>query len=793
MNWKHLLLTVLVCMLGKHINAQTGNAVITIKSTEQEKIENCEFLIDQIKIVPSSQHQNQYTFLNLSAGTHNLIITALSHEKKQLRLTIEPNETSRLTVELNFQDNLVDEVIINGERSNIYYNDSNFTVGKLPLKDLENPQVYNSISKELLQDQVATDMNDALKNATGITRLWESTGRGGDGGEFYSMRGFSVQPTMINGLPSQNMGVVDPANVESIEVIKGPSGTLFGSPMISYGGLINVTTKKPYDRLGGNFGFVTGNFGLNRLTADINTPLGKRTAVRLNAAYHTQQTFQDAGFKKSIYFAPSFKFQASKRLTFLINTEFLSAESANAPMIFLNRYAPLTFNSIDLFERNYKRSFTSNDLSIKNPTFSVQSQALYKLAKNWTSKTVVSSSTTQTDGYYSYLWDMSDGDSFYRYSSKRKGETQTTDIQQNFIGDFQLGKMRNRLVVGLDYYQSDIRNSSSGWVGNGIVKLSDGSDSGKLTQVGLDSLLTNSFEGISTAQNRIMSAYFSDVINILPSLSAMVSLRLDHFSGRVAYWTTDVIKNQVALSPKFGLVYQPVKDKVSIFGNYMNGFVNQAPVQVSDADGSNVRMQTLEPEQANQLEGGVKTHLFNGKLAFTGSYYHILVSNKVMTDPTNVNGIIQGGEVTSQGLEFSAIANPIKGLNIVAGYSLNEAKVTKDDPANGYLGLRPEEAGPSQLVNYWLSYTIPGSKLKGLGLGFGGNAASEHLALNRATTGTFTLPAYHIMNASIYFKTPTFTVTCKLDNIMNQRYYSGWSGVIAQQPRSISLSLNYQF
>src|SRR5690606_957799 len=114
-------------------------------------------------------------------------------------------------------------------------------------------------------EQNITNFNDALKNATGITRLWESTGRGGDGAEYYSMRGFAVQPTMVNGLPAINNGTIDPANVESIEVIKGPSGTLFGSPNVSYGGLINITTKKPYMKDGGAFSYTMGNFGMNRL------------------------------------------------------------------------------------------------------------------------------------------------------------------------------------------------------------------------------------------------------------------------------------------------------------------------------------------------------------------------------------------------------------------------------------------------------------------------------------------------------------------------------------------------
>ncbi|MDZ7607411.1 MAG: hypothetical protein U5K79_17905 [Cyclobacteriaceae bacterium] len=134
-------------------------------------------------------------------------------------------------------------------------------------------------------------------------------------------------------------------------------------------------------------------------------------------------------------------------------------------MIFLNRYSALTFDSIDPFEANYKNSFTSNELTIKNPSFGLQTQALYKLSDTWTSQTVLSRSNTKTNGYYHYLWDFSDGDTFGRYISLRNGETNTTDIQQNFIGDFKIGNLRNRVIVGVDYFKSDILNSSTGWVG----------------------------------------------------------------------------------------------------------------------------------------------------------------------------------------------------------------------------------------------------------------------------------------------------------------------------------------
>lgn len=771
--------------------SQTSSLEGTIKNEEGIAIPMAIVKTDKQSKVADTE--GKFSFNNLNPGKQQFIFEAQGYEQQSQWIELKPGINPPVNIVLKKRTQVLEEVIISHYKINQHYNDSSFIVSKLPLKDLENPQVYNSIPKDLLNEQVATEFNDALKNATGITRLWESTGRGGDGAEYYSMRGFSVQPTMLNGMPSVNNGVIDPVNVESIEVIKGPSGTLFGSPMISYGGLINVTTKKPYDKLGGSFGFITGNFGLNRITADINTPLTAKAAVRLNTAFNEQNSFQDAGFKRSIYVAPSFKLKATDRLTFLMNTEFNVNEAANAPMIFLNRYVPLAYSQIDLFEQNYLRSYTSNDLTIRNPSFSIQAQSIYKLSDTWTSQTVVSRSSSKSNGYYHYLWDMGDGDSFFRYISKRNGETQTTDIQQNFIGDFTIGKVRNRLVVGLDFYQSNILNSSTGWVGNGMVTLSDGNDTGYLTQVGVDSLLVGTFEGVSNAQSRVMSAYFSDVINILPSLSAMLSLRVDNFSGRTAYWVTDEIESQLAISPKFGLVYQPLKDKISLFANYMNGFVNIAPQQVADADGSNVRMATFDPEQANQYEFGVKTNLLKEKVAFTASYYNILVSNKLMADPNNFNGLIQGGEVLSQGVELSLIANPLKGWNIIAGYSKNYSEVVKDDPNNGYLGLRPEEAGPSQLINFWTTYTLTKTKFKGLGLGFGANSASEHIALNRNVTGSFTLPAYQVYNASLSYRGINYAVIFKVDNLMNTKYYSGWSGVIAQQLRSYSLSLNYNF
>lgn len=666
--------------------------------------------------------------------------------------------------------------------------DKSQTVAKLPLRDLENPQVYNSIPEAMIKEQVITDLNDALKNATGITRLWESTGRPGDGAEYYSMRGFNVQPTIVNGVASLTNGTLDLANVESIEVIKGPSGTLYGGNLIYYGGLINVNTKKPFDVFGGEIGYITGSYGLNRITADVNTPLNDQASFRLNAAYQYQTTFQDAGFSKSLFIAPSFKFKATDDLTFVVNTEYKAGEKANAPMIFFQRTLPVVFSSIDLFEKNYKKSYTSNQLTIKNPTFGMQAQALYRISPYWNSQTIVSSSNAKADGYYHYLWDKYNGSEFYRYISKQNSSTNTIDIQQNFNADLWLGKIRNRVLIGGDYLQKEIRLNDSPWVANGVVSLSGQTDLGVLTSEGVDALLAAAgASAASAATVKIWSGYFSDVVNVSRNLSAMLGLRVDSYTADASG-----VKGQTTFSQKLGLVYQPVLDKVSLFANYTNGFQNLDPASVYDENKNFVGMQILKPEKANQFEVGLKSNLYQDRISFTASYYDIRVTDKTMSASDGLN-VVQAGKVRSKGVELSLITSPFDGMNLIAGYSYNDNKVTKDGANSNYIGLRTEESGPANLFNFWASYKAEKGALKGFTIGFGGNTASKYNTLNRILTHKFTLPGYTIFNGLVSYSGNKYTLSLKADNLANKKYFGGWSTVTPQKLRTISLAMNYKF
>src|SRR5690606_14959149 len=104
---------------------------------------------------------------------------------------------------------------------------------------------------------------------------------------------------MVNGVVSIASASPDPINLETIEVIKGPSGSLYGGAAIGFGGLINNVTKKPLDTLGGRVNYIVGSFDQHRVTADVYGPLSKdrKWLGRVNTAYTSTGTFQDAGFK----------------------------------------------------------------------------------------------------------------------------------------------------------------------------------------------------------------------------------------------------------------------------------------------------------------------------------------------------------------------------------------------------------------------------------------------------------------------------------------------------------------
>ena len=752
--------------------------------------------IDRTNKGAISNEKGEYIIKNVKPGNWTLKISAVDAIAQDQAVTVVAGQAATVDFVLNANAAQLHEVIVADKASR---RESRSTA-KMPLKNLENPQVYNAVSSEIMKQQGITSFDDALRNVPGITRTWESTGRAGDGASYFALRGFDAQPVLINGLPGLTSGNLDPAGIEEIQVMKGPSGTLFGGSFYSYGGIINTITKKPYYNFGGEVAYNIGSFDLHRLTVDVNTPLSKtkKIAMRVNAALHTEGSFQDAGERKSFYIAPSFVYEVNNRLSFHLLVEVLNEKKA-APAIFFHsdRFAPLDFKNLEELNLNNKLSFTSNDLTIKNPRTNVQAQMLYKLSQQWSSQTVVSYGRVKSDGIYTYIWDYAPGDNWFGQDFHNEDNTtQTIDIQQNFNGDFKIGNMRNRLVVGLDYYHRDIKDNGSGWVTGRLITAQGDVMAVEpypapvpLNRYSIDTLLASSGTSFSQIKNGSYAAYVSDVLNLTPGLAVMASLRADYFDSKDDF-------SQFALSPKFGVVYQPILDKVSIFANYMNAFINVGPQDVHDADGNKIGTRSFKPERANQWEAGVKANLLNDKLQGTVSVYNIKVSDRVI--PADPNGDSrQIGAVRSKGIEFDLNANPCPGLNLIAGYSYNQIKVVQGgNPADDFyaeVGRSPGGQGPQNLANVWATYKFLNGALKNFGIGLGGNYGSTYRVIDNSKTGTFDLPSYALLNGAVFYNAKKFRLSVNVNNITDETYYTGYWSVNPQKPANFVASAAFRF
>ncbi len=794
----HIIICIFLISTTNSLSQSNGKLKGIITTSDGEPAAGINILLKNTKYGTFTNDDGFFEFNKLKANIYTLQVSLTGYETLEQEITVSENKTATLNLQMKVSNKELKEVTIYSNGAKVFPKQSNF-VSKMPLKNIENPQVYNVVTADLLKEQAITNFEDAMKNVPGIQKLWESTGSAGNGGSFYSLRGFQLQANIVNGLPGLTNGTLDPANIERIEVIKGPSGTLFGSSLISYGGLINTVTKTPFSGFAAEVSYLTGSFGLNRVVADVNTAVDDSDTVllRINAAYQTENSFQDAGFRTSYFLAPVLSYKVNEKLSFLINTEFMQEEKTTPAMLFLGRSKYLQFANIEELNYNTKLSFTNNDLSVKNPKYNLQAQMNYKISEQWTSQTVLSKSSTKSKGYYSYLSDNEDGQGdFSIYITKENSFTTTTDIQQNFTGDFKIGKMRNRIVIGLDYFQKNLMYGGTGW--NGVYKVTpqgeirqyDENNPYYLTSSSVDKLLSTTGTSNDNLRNSAYSIYASDVINITPKLIAMASLRLDYFDNEGDINKDKDDYNQTALSPKFGLVYQPIEDKLALFANYMNGFKNVAP------NNSPTEPQTFEPEQANQLEFGIKANLLADKLSATVSYYDINVSNLLTVDPANIGRSLQGGKSKSKGFEFDLNASPVKGLHIIAGYSYNDSKVTKGDLDNVWLeeGKRPMWSGPENLVNLWANYKFIEGALKDFGLGFGGNYASENAVVNSDKQGKFILPSYTVINGSVFYGTKKFRVALNINNIANREYFNGgWATVNPQKPRNAVASFSYKF
>lgn len=768
-----VLLLFLLCVSTDAI-CQMASIHGTVKSQTGHTIPAVTVSLSEGKRLIQTDSDGNYTFTNLQPGSYLISAKYLGTETQSKQVTVSNTEDIVVNFVLIPQQQVLNDVEVSGYHR--FGKKESEQVAKLPLKNLENPQVYNVVPKEILQEQVIVTYNDVLKNVTGV-----SQGLVNGSNSFY-MRGFENNSFIRNGIQDKKDNSLEVANIERIEILKGPSATLFGNSLTSFGGLINRITKKPFDTFKGEISYTLGGFDLNRITADINTPLSKDAGLlmRTNIAYHDEGSYMDAGFTKRLFVAPSLLYKVNDRLTISVDAEIYQQKANDFHRLFPEM--SFTKNSTESLGINWKRYYQGNDLTESKPSVSIYAEAAYQLSAKWKSQTVLSQTKHSSNGYR--VWNEIRQDSVSRNIRYSNSNYNSIEIQQNFTGDFDIAGHRNRLVVGLDYYMSHSNeNFLIAYPFDHIALKGKDPAYGNISKPNVDAFLAKLSPIRTINQQSTSSVYFSDVFNITPNFLAMASLRVDHFaSGGSHDLVADTITgkfNQTNLSPKLGLVYQLLPDKISLFGNYMNGFANNGPAIQPDGTRN-----VFRPSNANQWETGFKLNLLGGKLNSTVSYYDIKVNDILRPDPDRDGFTIQDGGQISRGFESEVIVNMVKGFNLIAGYAHNKAYAINTNADMD--GLR-QWTGPAQTANLWINYSFQSKTLTGFSIGMGGNYNSKTYISQSRQFGEFHIPEYTVLHAVAGYETTRFRISLKLDNLTNKLYWGSY--VNQMMPRRFSANL----
>lgn len=759
-----------------------------VLSADNQPEENVILVLEPSGRQTQSDADGYFEFRNVSFGQYTISIKSLGVTAVPISVTLSSNKVSTSNVLLQENATVLDRVIVSSSYRHI--NKSSTQVARMPMTYTENPQNYAVVPSELLKNQLVTTTEQALLNIPGVSNLSIAGGSGGSTLQFMS-RGFTNGSIMYrNGVSTGYVALTDIFNIERIEAIKGPSATLFGGNQgASYGGVYNLITRQPLDVKRGEISFTTGSYEMARTTIDYNTPLNedKTALVRLNGVYDSRNTFQQVS-QKNLGLAPSLFVKANDRLDLHFDGYYFKSVR---PIILFGFTPPpggtaasseYAGNVKDL-HLNPNNSYVNPDFNSTQQTWSVTARANYKLSDQWVSQTNYSIARSNNETYYISLSADKKTSSDTAVITRSVlympfSQLYTQQFQQNFVGDFKIGEMRNRLLVGLDYFRTNV-GSSRGSVLYDQIRETATEAQKMLRKSRVDSIAVNRAYSTSRSIQNSYGAYVSEVLNVTDNLLLMASLRINRFV------VDGSDHKQTSYSPKLGASYEIVKNIFSVYANYNNGYNNTSAL---DSSGN-----LLKPEYANQWEGGVKFNAFQHRLTGTISYYDIKVKNKVRTVP-GTNYSVQDNAQQSRGLDIDILANPISGLNIAMGYGYNNNRysdfrtVIRGTLTN--LEGNRVEGTPHHAANLWINYGFTSGSLKGLGFGAGGNGQSSAFTNNE---NTITLDGYTVFGASAFYDAPKFRVTAKVDNIANKKYFTYNSWLNAGPTRMLSFNVTYRF
>ncbi|MGH8612834.1 MAG: TonB-dependent siderophore receptor [Gammaproteobacteria bacterium] len=600
---------------------------------------------------------------------------------------------------------------------------------------METPVSIQVVPRQVLQDQQVIRIDDAVKNVSGV----QSSFNYGEEGADFLIRGFrTVSNIFRNGFRTYTADF-GTANLERIEVLKGPASVLYGR--IEPGGLINLVTKRPlfspYYSVQQQF----GSYDFYRTTVDATGPLlsDGSLAYRFNLEYLDKNSFRDFVSTERIFVAPSLTWRPREdtELNLLVEYARNTGVSDQGIPAIGNRPAPLPIS----------RSLTGVSNENTYDVLNIFLTASHQLTDAWKLR----------GGFWSY-W-AQDSDSDYLFHEELLDDNRTLTLfpapigydekryalYLDTTGGFDAFGTQHEVLFGADYYLTD--SSSKDWI-NAVSVITQDIFNPSVLDFDYASVRATNNPEHSPSGEEWVGIYFQDQVTLWDKLHLLGGGRYDWAGTRSGFSTislADAEANEDTLtdrkfSPRVGLLYQPWA-WLSLYGNYVESFGTN--------NGRTSTGAPLDPQLATQYEAGIKTEFFDGQLNATLAFYHLTKENLVAPDLSTPDprDKVTIGEARSRGIELDVSGQLTERLSLIGSYSYIDGEITRnpqqDDAGNplpGNEGHRLPDV-PRHSGSLWAKYAVIPERFD---IGAGIFAAGQRQG---DLQNTFQLPGYVRLDA----------------------------------------------
>jgi len=654
-------LTILLVFLFSQVLVYSQSVKGMVTSSKNEPLSGVNVRLLNSSLGNATDEQGNFELKNVNPGSYHIQVSALGYAtvEQEIRMT---QEGTTINFQLSESATQLDDVIVTVQKTEEEIQKVSLSVSVISSAKIQQYRMWNN------------------KDITAIVpNLYSSNP--GDGRNVTSIRGItstSYDPSVATNIDGVNQFSLDTyiaplVDVERIEVLRGPQGTLYGRNAM--GGVINIITRQPDNRTAG-FGEINiGNFGQQRYSAGFRTPLIKDKLYlgitgmydRSNGFYTNEFDHSPFDTKHSSVGTYFLRYLTGPSWSFTLNVKHNANRNQGT--------FPLSYDAInDPFKVNQNGMTTMVD-NIFNGSFSA----------NYTGNGFNFSSQTTNQSNWRYYKQPIDGD-----FSPIDGVT----IINNYGKDWNNTKAWTQEFK----FTSPASASNLKWTG-GVYLFQQESPVKLTTHFGADAAFidpnaipnSNSI-GTSTGKTTGYAFFGQATYSLSKNLDVIGGLRYDfeHKTQSVmgefqiepsAPFTilpdTSATADFNAISPKLGLVFRS-GEKTILYFNYSKGFRTGGLTPLSP-DPSQPPLYAYKPEYSNNLEMGLKETFLNNRIRINVAAFYIRATNvqvPTLVLPQAITVTRNAGELESKGFEAELSATPFPNFQVDYNLGYTNAQYT---------------------------------------------------------------------------------------------------------------------